>query len=371
MPQEKEKKIDRFFFTIVIVLLVVGFAMFLSASLGLLAKNEVKFYGVLFSQIALGLVGGISALIITSKIHYKFWRTYAFYIFLATILLMFLVFIPGLGLSHGGARRWVDLRLFSFQPAELLKLGFILYVAAWFSWVKQKVTDVRYGILPLGIMLCIVAVLLFMQPDTKSFILMLAVGGSMLFVSGVPWKYLLGTFLIGVIVLGGLLFTTPYLQSRVKTFIDPSNDPSGSSYQLQQSLIAIGSGGVFGRGFGQSIQKFSYLPEPQGDSIFAVVGEEFGFVGGVILIILYIAFALRGIRIAYYAPDMFARLFVLGIVLLITFQSFLNIASIIGVFPLTGVPLVFMSQGGTSLFFSLAAIGIVLNISKYQKSRPV
>ena len=163
----------------------------------------------------------------------------------------------------------------------------------------------------------------------------------------------------------GVAFT-PYLQQRVKTFIDPAQDPRGSSYQIQQSLIALGSGGIVGRGFGQSIQKFNYLPEPQGDSIFAVLGEEMGFVGTISIIILYCIFALRGFRIANNSPDLFSRLLVSGIVILITVQSFMHIAAITGVFPLTGVPLVFMSHGGTSLMIYLIAVGVVLQISKSQ-----
>jgi cell division protein FtsW len=171
--------------------------------------------------------------------------------------------------------------------------------------------------------------------------------------------------MLAIVVLGTLLFFQPYLQARVKTFLDPSSDPRGSSYQIQQSLIAFGSGGIFGRGYGQSIQKFSYLPEPQGDSIFAVLGEEFGFLGASVTIFLYLIFALRGFRIANNSPDLFSRLLVSGIVILITVQSFMHIASITGVFALTGVPLVFMSHGGTSLLVYLLAIGIVLQISKY------
>ena len=188
----------------------------------------------------------------------------------------------------------------------------------------------------------------------------------MLFISGVPIKYILGIGVGAMIVLGLLVTFTPYLQKRVETFINPSQNAQGSSYQIQQSLIAIGSGGMFGRGFGQSIQKFSYLPEPQGDSIFAVVGEELGFIGSVAIIILYLIFALRGLRIANNSPDLFSRLLVSGIIIMIIAQSFMNIASITGVFPLTGVPLVFMSHGGTSLMIYLMAIGIVLQISKFQ-----
>ncbi len=360
-------KVDRFFLIIVLVLVVVGTSMFVSASLGLLAKNPKIFYSVLFSQLVLGLGMGVLGMYVCLKINYKFWRKYALLLFLGSIILTALVFVPQLGLTHGGANRWLQLGPISLQPVEFLKFGFVIYFAAWLSWAKNRVHDFKFGILPFAIMLTIIAVILFKQPDTKSFILIATTGISMLFVSGVPMKYILGVGAGTMLVLGSLVFFTPYLQARVKTFIDPSNDPRGSSYQLQQSLIAFGSGGIFGRGFGQSIQKFSYLPEPQGDSIFAVLGEELGFVGGITTIILYLIFALRGFRVANNSPDLFSRLLVSGIVILITVQSFMHIASITGVFPLTGVPLPFMSHGGTSLMIYLGAMGIVLNISKFRE----
>ncbi|MEK7564068.1 MAG: putative lipid II flippase FtsW [Patescibacteria group bacterium] len=362
------KKVDRFFLVIIGLLIIVGLAMFVSASLGILAKSEKTFYSVLFSQLILGLGFGTIGMYIALKINYKFWRKYSFYIFLGSILLTAAVFIPHLGWSHGGAQRWLKIGFFSFQPVELLKFGFVIYFAAWLSWAKNRVGDFKFGILPLGIMLSVIALILFGQPDTKSFILIAGTGMCMLFISGVPWKYIIGVGVSVMLVLACLVYFTPYLQNRVKTFIDPSNDPRGSSYQVQQSMIAIGGGGFFGRGFGQSIQKFSYLPEPQGDSIFAVLGEELGFIGAVGTIILYLFFVLRGFRIANNSPDLFSRLLVIGIVILITLQSFLHIASVIGVFPLTGVPLPFMSHGGTSFMIALIAIGIVLNISKFQKN---
>ncbi len=363
----REKKVDKFFLIILFLLLVFGVAMFVSASLGVLAKNEKTFYAVLFSQLVLGLGLGLILMYICSKINYKLWRKFSFIIFLGSILLTAAVFIPHFGWSHGGAQRWIQIGPVSFQPVEFLKFGFVIYFAAWLSWAKNKVEDFKFGILPFGIMLAIIAFILFKQPDTKSFILITITGVSMLFVSGVPVKYILGVGFGVVILLTGLVYFTPYLQARVKTFIHPSSDSQGSSYQIQQSLIALGSGGVFGRGYGQSVQKFSYLPEPQGDSIFAVTGEELGFAGAFATIFLYILFLLRGFRIAHRSPDPFSGLLVYGIVILITVQSFMHIASVTGVFPLTGVPLVFMSQGGTSLMVYLAAIGIVLNISKFQK----
>ncbi|MES2416130.1 MAG: putative lipid II flippase FtsW [Patescibacteria group bacterium] len=361
-----KNKIDKFFLVVIVTLVLIGVAMFVSASLGILAKSEQTFYSVLISQLVLGLGFGFLGMFLCLKIPYKFWRKYAFYIFLSSIFITAAVFIPHLGFSHGGARRWIELGPVSFQPSEILKFGFIIYFSAWLSWAKNRAKDFKFGILPLAIMLTVIAAILFKQPDTKSFILIAMTGICMLFISGVSWKYIVGIAIAALLVLGSLVAFTPYLKARINTFIHPSENSQGSSYQLQQSLIAIGSGGVFGRGFGQSIQKFSYLPEPQGDSIFAVIGEELGFIGCVAIIFLYVLFALRGLRIANRSPDLFSRLLVSGIVILLTAQSFMNIASIIGVFPLTGVPLVFMSHGGTSLMIDLMAIGIIFQISKYQ-----
>ena len=364
----REKKVDKFFLIIVFLLLLIGVAMFVSASLGVFAKDKNTFISVLFSQLVLGLGLGLVGMYFCLKIDYKFWRKYSLLIFIGSILLTAAVFIPSLGWSHGGAERWIDLRITRFQPVELLKFGFVIYFAAWLSWAKNRVKDFKFGILPFGVMLLIIAGILLKQPDTKSLILIIITGISMLFVSGVPVKYILGAGFGLAFLLGVLVYFTPYLQERVKTFINPAQDSQGSSYQIQQSLIALGSGGILGRGFGQSIQKFSYLPEPQGDSIFAVLGEELGFVGTSITIFLYILFVLRGLYIANRSPDYFSGLLVSGIVILITVQSFMHIASVTGVFPLTGVPLVFMSHGGTALMIYLMAIGIVLNISKFQKN---
>jgi cell division protein FtsW len=361
-------KIDRIFFGIVSSLVIIGVIMFISASLGILNKNESKFYGVMFNQLIYGFFGGLVALYFGLKIPYKFWRQYSLPLFIISIIATALVFVPGLGMAHGGSRRWIEVFGISLQPVEFLKIGFVVYFAAWLSWVKGRVQDFRFSLLPLIVLLGIITAVLINQPDTKSLILITATGLVMLFVSGTPWKYILGMFLFAVVAFIILALVTPYLKSRINTFLNPSENGSTSSYQIQQSLIAVGSGGIMGRGLGQSIQKFNYLPEPQGDSIFAVIGEEVGFVGGAIIICLYVAFALRGYRIAHYAPDSFSKLFVIGIITIIIAQSFMNIASIIGVFPLTGVPLVFMSHGGTALLLDIGLMGIVLNISKFQKS---
>lgn len=363
----KTKQIDKIFLGLVITLVIIGAIMFTSASLGILSKSQSKFYGVIFNQFVFGLLGGGIVMYLAYRIPYKFWRTYSLVIFIISILFTCLVFVPHVGFAHGGARRWINIFGISMQPVEFLKIAFIIYFATWLSWVKSKVRDIKFSLLPLIVLLAIIAGVLLKQPDTKSVILIATTAIVMLFISGMPWKYIIGIFIISVVGFGTLVAFTPYLKSRVDTFLHPNQNQSGASYQLQQSLIAIGSGGLFGRGLGQGIQKFSYLPEPQGDSIFAVIGEETGFIGSVLIIILFITFAFRGFKIGYYAPDSFSKLLVIGLVTMTLTQAFMNIASIIGVFPLTGVPLPFISHGGTSLLITLGAMGIILNISQFQK----
>ncbi len=363
----KVEKFDKFFLITVLVLVIAGLAIFVSAALGTLVKSEKVFYSILRSQLLFGLGAGLLAMYIATRINYKFWKKNALYIFIASLLMTLLVYIPSLGWSHGGASRWVDLGFVSFQPAEILKFGFIIYFAAWLSFVKEKVQLFKYGILPFGVMLVVIGAILLNQPDTKNFILITITGLAMLFIAGAPIKQLVGIGAVSLVLFGSLIFLNPYLQKRVNTFINHDADVQGASYQVRQSLIAIGSGGIFGRGYGQSIQKFSYLPEAHGDSIFAVLGEELGFVGTTAVIFLYLLFLLRGLKISNNSPDLFSRLLVAGIVILIGAQSFMHIASIIGIFPLTGVPLPFMSHGGTSLMVYLTAVGIVLHISKFAK----
>jgi len=339
--------------------------MFVSASFGVLAKDETKFYGILFNQFILGLGLGIPVIILAIRTPYTLYRKYAFYIFVFSLVMTALVFIPGLGVKHGGATRWLSIAGFSFQPVEFLKIAFIMYFSAWIAWIRPQSEHLKSIVIPFVFLLGITATILIAQPDTKSLILIAVASITMLFVTKVPWKYILGIFFISIIGLTLLISTKSYLKERVKTFINSDYDPSGSSYQINQSKNAIGSGGLFGRGLFQSIQKFTYLPEPQGDSIFAVIGEELGFVGSVFTVLLYVLLALRGMTIAVRAPDMFSRLLVIGLTMLLVTQSFLNIASITGILPLTGVPLVFISHGGTALLFSLFAVGIILNISRY------
>jgi cell division protein FtsW len=361
------KKIDTVFLISFFMLLIFGFVIFISASLGIYAHNKAKFTSIIFSQAFLGLFLGLIACFITSKIKYKFWRKYSFYLFILSFLISLLVFVPGIGKSLNGAKRWIYIGSLSFQPLEVLKIGFIIYFAAWISEKKDQMQTFRFGLLPLLILLGIVGGLLLKQPDTDSFIIISIVGLTMFFTGGGRWRDIFLVALIGIISIGSLLFFRPYLLDRFITFFNPSANPLSSGYQIQQSLIAVGSGELFGRGLGQSIQKYKFLPESTGDAIFPIAAEELGFVGSVSIILLFLFFLGRGLKLACLAPDTFSGLLVVGIVILITIQSFLNIASLIGVIPLSGSPLIFFSQGGTALFFALAEIGIIMNISKYRK----
>ncbi len=364
---QQPQPFDRTFLTIVLILVAFGFLIFSSASLGLLARNGASFSSVAMSQFLFGIVGGGIALYIMSSIHYRVWRKYAFYIFLFTVLCTLLVFVPGLGFSHGGATRWIQLGSFTFQPAELLKIGFIIYLATWLSGMSQHAGNFVRGTLPFFSLLTILGFVLLLQPDTDTFSIIAAAGLAMYITGGARIRDIGIVCIVGILLLVALAFMRPYVMERIATFIDPSKDPQGAGYQITQSLIAVGSGGVWGRGFGQSVQKFEYLPEPIGDSIFAVYSEEFGFVGSVILILIFAFFTLRGYRIATHAPDPFGMYLVVGFVTLIATQAFLNISSMLGLTPLSGLPLPFISHGGSALFAALASVGIVLNVSKYRR----
>ncbi|MEX0917016.1 MAG: putative lipid II flippase FtsW [Candidatus Paceibacterota bacterium] len=363
------RKIDRPFLIAVIVLLVVGFFIFASASFSLLAREGARFSSVAFSQLVFGIFGGSIALIILSNINYKIWRKHAFYIFIGSVLLTLLVFVPGIGLEYNGATRWLSVGPFTFQPAEFLKLGFVMYFASWLVTNRDRLTkSMTTGVISIVAFVGVVGAILLAQPDTDTFLVIAAAAIAMFIAAGGRWRDLGILSIILLIGIAVIAFSRPYIQERIATFLDPSLDPQGSSYQIQQSLIAIGSGEIFGRGFGQSVQKFNYLPEPIGDSIFSVAAEEFGFVGAVFLVGLFLFFAIRGLRIATRAPDYFSGLLVVGIVILITSQAFVNIGSMLGLIPITGLPLPFVSHGGSALFLTLASVGVVLNISKYMRT---
>lgn len=369
MSSLKPKSVDTLLLVLIILMVAGGFLIFSSASLGLMARGGASFSSVAFSQFIFGVIGGGAALLLTSNIYYRHWRKYAFYLFLLSILATLAVFIPGIGMSHAGATRWLDLGFTTIQPSEFLKIGFIIYLATWLSGVHEKIGHWKYGLLPFGAIVGVTGVVMLLQPDTDTFLIMTFAGMAMFLAAGAKWRDISTIILGGIILLAIVAVFRPYVMDRFTTFMNPDADPLGSGYQIQQSLIAIGSGGVTGRGFGQSIQKFEYLPEPIGDSIFAVYAEEFGFIGALLLIMSLVFLTLRGYRTATQASDIFGTLLVVGFMTLIIGQAFLNIGAMVALAPLSGLPLPFISHGGTALMATLASLGIVLNVSKYRTFR--
>ena len=359
--------VDRPLIVIRGTLVVIGFFLFSSASLGLLARDGVQFSSLAFSQLVLGIGLGTLTLIVMTRIHYRFLRRYALYFFLFSIALTLMVFLPFIGFTAGGATRWLSLGPISIQPAEILKIGTILYLAHYLSSVRARQSTLQTGVVAFIAILAIPSAALLLQPDTSTLVVIASAGTGMFFAAGARWRDIGILFLIALVALSVLVTSRPYVLERITTFMNPAADQLGSGYQIRQSLIAVGSGKVIGRGFGQSVQKFGFLPEPTGDSVFAVAAEEFGFLGAILIMGLFAALIIRCFWIAVRAPDYFGGLLVIGIVLLITIQALINISSMLGVIPLTGLPLPFVSHGGTAMMVMLASMGIVLNVSKYAK----
>jgi cell division protein FtsW len=302
-----------------------------------------------------------------SKFYYRYLHKLALPFIILAITGIALTF-SSLGLVVNNARRWLNLGVFSFQPSEILKLAFVIYLSVLVS--KRPSTsrgEFRDSFIPFMILSALVGGLLFAQPATSTAVIILGTGIIIYLVSGAKLKYVMSIILLGVITIAILVYATPYRMERVKSFLSQDSYLESSNYQLNRALIGIGSEGFWGVGFGRSTIKYKFLPEPIGDSIFAVIGEEFGFIGSVALIILFIFFTLRTFKIAENANHPFGTIFAVGIITYIIVQSFVNIAAMVGVLPLSGIPLLFVSQGGTALLFVLAEAGILLNISKSAK----
>jgi len=358
---------DYTLFIVTGILVLVGIFMIASASpiIGETRFGEVYFF--LKNQL-LGAGIGAVAFLAGWRIPFAFWKRMAPLILITSLFLMALVFIPGIGLELKGAARWIELGPITVQPSEIMKLAFVVYIAAWLEAKQKDVKKFSTGFLPFLILLSIVSLLFILQPDIGT-LGVLTITATLLFFAGGGKLAQIGILcLIGIVGLWMIVLLQPYRLDRIAVFLKPTQDIQGIGYQLNQSLIAIGSGGFWGKGFGMSQQKFFYLPEPTGDSIFAVFGEEFGFIGSTILIILFLVFSWRGIRIANRAPNLFGSYLAVGITLLIVIQAFINMAAISGLVPLTGLPLSFISYGSSALVTNLAAVGILMNISKYTRT---
>lgn len=358
---------DWIYLVLLMLIIVFGLIMLASAgvSIGYEKYNDPNFF--FKRQILWGVLPGLVLFFITATIDYHFWQKIAKYLLLASVLLLVLVFVPVFQFQHGGASRWLDINGFLFQPSELIKLTFLFFLADWFSRSKDKFNDFKEHFLLFTLILGLITLLILLQPDMGTAFVVASIGLIVYFAAGGNLIYLSGLSVAGILSFFVLIKTESYRMKRLLIFLHPELDPLGVGYHMNQALLAIGSGGWWGRGYGLSRQKFMYLPEVVNDSIFAIIAEELGFIFSILVIGLFYAFFYRGWRIGRLAPDMFGKLLAIGISSWFIIQALINIASMVGLMPMTGVPLPFVSYGRSSLLIFLAATGIVFNISKQTK----
>jgi cell division protein FtsW len=355
---------DNFFKLYLGMLLVLGiiFLSFASTPAGYAKYNDA--YYLVKNQFIFGLLPGLALAVVISKMSYDFWRKLAWPLYLLALGLLMLVFIPGVGVMINNARSWIMIFGHTFQPAELVKLAVIILLAALLADKRRDLSDWKNGLLPVLLVIAPAGILILLQPDVGTLSILTVIIFFMLYLAKVPKSYLVILALLGVVCLGGLILLKPYRLNRMTIFLHPELDPQGIGYHTNQAFLAIGSGGFWGRGLGQSRQKFQYLPEAWSDSVYAVIAEENGFLISAGLVILFLLLGWRGLRIARAASDDFGRLLAAGIMVWLLWQTFVNIGAMVGIMPLTGVPLPFVSHGGSALLVMLAAMGVVLSVSR-------
>lgn len=355
---------DYTFLVMVGVILVFGLIMLSSAStvVGFQRFDDPNYF--LKHQLFYGVTIGLVAFFVTSKLPYGVWRKYAVPLAAITIIMLIMVLIPGIGVDVLGAQRWIGFGGLTFQPSELAKLAFILFLAAWLEKRTDKDLE-QAGLLPFVALLGVIGVLIMLQPDLGTMTVIGAVAIMVYFTAEAPWKHFAWILFGSAGLLALLIKIAPYRAARLSVFLNPEMDPLGVGYHINQALLALGSGGLFGLGLGHSRQKYNYLPEVSGDSIFAVIGEELGFILAAAVVLLFAALVLRGLKIARKAPDKFAKYVVVGVISWVGFQAFVNIGAMLSLVPLTGITLPLVSYGSSSVITILAGLGIVVNISKH------
>lgn len=363
--QYKFGQVDIPFAIAVGLLVVIGLIMLSSAtvSIGFEKFNDSYYY--FKHQLFFGLLPGLAVMSVFMLLDYKLFEKYASQMLVISIGLLILVFIPGIGNEYGSARSWIGIFGFSIQPSEIVKLTFLIYLASWLDKRgEHRVSDLHEGLIPFLSVIAVIAFLLILQPDTGSMMIILLMSWAVYFVAGAHINHILSLGAFSMALISLLIMMSPYRAARFMTFLHPELDPLGVGYHINQAFLAIGSGGFFGKGYGQSVQKFQYLPEVMGDSIYAIIGEELGFIFCVLILALYVYLLIRGFKIATACKDRFSKFLVTGIMTWLTAQAFMNMGAMVGLLPLTGVPLPFISYGGTAMVVNLAAVGIVLNISR-------
>jgi len=310
-------------------------------------------------------IAGIVALTIASYINYRKWQQASTVLLLATILLLLALYVPGVGFSVQGSTRWINLGLFNLQPSEIAKVTMVMWVAAFLARKADRLRSFTKGTMPVLLVTGLVAGLIFDQPDLGTAVAIVLVMCLVLFAGGLPWGQIISLGVLGIGLLAVGIKTADYRLERFMSFLNPWQDPLDTGYHIIQSLYAIGLGGIFGRGLGESIQKRFFLPEPHNDFIFAIISEEWGFIGGAVIIALFGAVAWRGLRIAARAPDKFSGLLATGLTSMIVSQAFINMGVVTGLMPVTGITLPFISYGGSSLLMVMGSAGVLLNISRF------
>ncbi|MBU2542599.1 putative lipid II flippase FtsW [Patescibacteria group bacterium] len=347
------------------ILLVFGLIMLTSAGSAVGYEKFGDSYFFIKRQLLFGVLPGLFLFFFFSKLDYRVLKRWSTIIYVLSIILLLLVFVPNMGSAYGtNAKSWLVLFGHSFQPAEIAKLAMIIFISTLISKKSKQLLDLKEGFLPvLGIGIIPIA-LVVLQPDIGTVSILFAILFALLFVGRAKLSHIIGLAGAGITALVIMIMAAPYRAARFMTFLHPELDPQGVGYHINQAFLAIGSGGILGRGMGHSLQKFQYLPEVAADSIFAIIAEEMGFIFVVGLIILLILIAKRGFVIAKNSGDEFGRLLVSGIIIWFVVQSFMNISAMVGTMPLTGVPLPFISHGGTALAIAMGAVGIVVRVSK-------
>ncbi len=347
------------------LLIVVGLVVLTSASTDFAYQKFGTAYYFLRHQVLYGFLPGVFLFLLFWKIDYLKWKKFSKFIFFFCLIILTLVFVPGVGESYQRARSWIEVGPVSLQPSEFVKLGLIIFLAAWLE--KKEIKDIKTfkkGFLVYFILIGLICGLILLQPDMGTAFLIGLVAATLFFLGGGKILHLGILGVLGGAACGALIKIAPYRMARLVAFFNPSFDPQGIGYHINQALIAIGSGGFFGLGLGHSMQKYQYLPEVIGDSIFAIMGEELGFILSLIFIVVFVIFLWQGFKIAQNASDKFGFYAVSGIVIWFGWQMFLNIGSMIGILPLTGLTLPFISYGGSSLAASMAAVGLAMNVAK-------
>ncbi len=358
-------------YLLAVVFLILGFGLIsLSSASSVMAYSRFGDAYYYLKHQLFGLFIGLAAFWFFSRADYHIWRSFAFSFLVFSVVLLLLVFIPGLSANYGSARSWINVFGYSLQPSEFVKLSFLLYLAAWLERRRKDLGDISQGIGPFVAVLGFVGFLMILQPDIGTLFIVSATSLIVYFVGGGHFKHILFIIIFGLMGLALMVQVRPYQQNRFKCLIDPNFSKNDICYQTNQSLIAVGSGGLLGRGLGASRQKFMYLPEVWADSIFAIIAEETGFFISSLLVLAFFFLFWRSFLIAKNAPDDFGRNLAIGIGTWIVIQAMINIGGIINIMPMTGVPLPLVSYGGSAILATLSALGVLLNISK-QTKKPI